>query len=127
MKKLIYIVIVLFALFAGFFVGNKTNVGKPVDKRFLEYDKSIYKPFYNGSYVCGVDFEPGAYEVEIKDGADGNGNATIKSIDKETGEEKTESTFVHLNSLGYLFTIQEGETLIFDTSISHEMRVKKAD
>jgi len=98
------------------------------DTRFWSNDESVYKPFYSGKYVCGVDLVPGSYEVEIKGGSSGYGFlTTYEGVDEQNRPKIVSSLGIHEGEKGFVFSIKEDQTVELSLDNSHEMRYKKAN
>lgn len=98
------------------------------DTRFWKNDETVYKPFYSGKYVCGIDLAPGSYEVEIKGGSSGYGFL----LTYENAEELEKSNFLssiplHEGEKGFRFSLEEGQVLELNLDNTHQMRYKKAN
>jgi len=96
------------------------------DTRFWSNDESVYKPFYSGKYVCGVDLVPGSYEVEIKGGSSGYGFLlTYDSVEELDKNNFLSSIPLYEGEKGFRFSLEEGQVLELNLDNTHEMRYKK--
>ena len=120
-KKGSVVLIVLVAIIVGAVLYN-TGL---LDTRFWFYNRDEWKPFHNGNYVCGVDIEPGSYDVHIRGKSEHAGICTFKSI--ITDEYTRDTVWVQQGDNGFHFTIGEGEYMNASVPAGREMKYKKVD
>lgn len=95
------------------------------DTRFWFYDKNVYKPFYTGNYICGKDFEPGTYEVEIRGGSKNTGTVDITKPNEESYVDN--NFWVHQGDKGFRFTVEEGDLVQVNVMTGRDMKYKKVE
>ena len=95
-----------------------------LDTRFWFYDRKVYQPFYSGTYVCGVDLEPGSYDVEIRGGSQDTGIVYVKNI---AHEDDNRDFWVMTGDKGFHFSVEDGDVVEVSVRTGRDMKIKKAE
>lgn len=127
--KVVGVILMVFVLLGYFGSSNNMEFGRKVDEIFdtrFWFGGKDWADFYSGFYVCGVDIEPGNYDVQIRGGADYGRVEVYESygVYKSRGSYFNYITIDH-GDKGFHFSIRDGECIEVEIANVNGMRIRK--